>query len=322
MKSQKKRFNIFDLSNREGKGVKKEDVITEPNLKGFFSAYKRKFGRLLSVNIFMVMGNFPFLFAVVALAGYFNPVTTTARSHVFPLLHGVSLHEPSPVLAALHGIYGLQTEITHFSTVSYILLGLSGLVLFTFGLVNVGTTYLLRNMVKGTPVFMWSDFWYAVRRNWKQGLIMGIMDLVFMVVIGYDIVFFYFNLGFSLFNVLYFVSLAMAVLYFFMRFYIYILMVTFDLSLFKIIKNAFIFAILGFKRNILAALGIGILCYLNYLVVLLVFPLGIMLPFVLTLSNGAFMACYAAYFKIKEIMIDPYYKEEVPDVAPIATDRG
>ena len=151
---------------------------------------------------------------------------------------------------------------------------------------------------------------------------MGFLDLLFMAVIAYDIVFFYYNIGPAFFNIMYYVSLALAVIYFFMRFYIYIMIVTFDLSLFKIIKNAFIFSIIGFKRNIMAAIGIGILMYINYLILLYVMPVGIMLPFVLTLSNGAFMSCYAAYFKIKEIMIDPYQSEAEPEVKPVFTDRG
>lgn len=312
MEEKKKKFNLFDM-NRDGKGVEKGDFISTPDLKGFFKSYKSRFGRLLSVNIFMILGNFPFLFAAIAFSGYFNIKSTAATSHIFPVLHGISLHESSPLLAVMNGVYGLQTEISDFTFISYIFFGLSALILFTFGLVNVGTTYITRNMIKGDPVFMWSDFWYAIRKNKKQGIIMGILDLVFMVLITYDIIFFYYNIGSFYFNVMYFVSLALAVLYFFMRFYIYLLIITFDLSLFKVLKNSFIFTIIGFKRNILAAIGIALLVYLNYIILSLIFPLGLILPFVLTLSNCAYMSCFAAYFKIKEIMIDPYHTETEPD---------
>ena len=81
--------------------------------------------------------------------------------------------------AALYGIFGVQAEVGYPTTWTYIMYGLSALVLFTFGFVNVGTTYIIRNMIKGEPIFMWDDFWYAIKRNWKQGLIMGIIDVVF-----------------------------------------------------------------------------------------------------------------------------------------------
>ena len=71
----------------------------------------------------------------------------------------------------------------------------------------------------------------------------------------------------------------------------------------------------------MATLGILVLLLLNYMVFVYVQPLGIVLPLVLTLSNGAFMSTYAAYFKIKEIMIDPYAeKPETPSEEPLAKD--
>ena len=113
------------------------------------------------------------------------------------------------------------------------------------------------------------------------------------------------------------ITAAVALIYCWMRFYIYIQMVTFDLSLYKILKNSLIFALLGFKRNLMATLGILLLVVIN---LFLAFGTGgflmaaaILLPFVLLFSNGAFMSTYAAYFKIKEIMIDPYEAEHGPE---------
>ena len=40
------------------------------------------------------------------------------------------------------------------------------------------------------------------------------------------------------------------------------------------------------------------------------------MPFVLLFGDCAFMAVYAAFPKIKEIMIDPYYKDEEPEEEP------
>ena len=41
---------------------------------------------------------------------------------------------------------------------------------------------------------------------------------------------------------------------------------------------------------------------------------AILFPIVILFSNGAFMSTYAAYYKIKEIMIDPYEAEKQSDV--------
>lgn len=316
-----KKFKLFDF-NKDGKGVSKDDVDGPPNLSTFFKKYKRKFSRLLSVNIFMVLGNFPIFFAGMALAGYGAVHSTVASSPLFPAIYTMSKFDGSPVTAALNSVFGLQVPLTVNTTVSYILFALSLLTLFTFGLTNVGTTYILRNLIKGDPVFMWSDFWYAIKRNWKQGLILGIIDAIASFLLVFNVGFYFNSLNGAFMNgILFYVSLAMLILYYFMRYYMYILLVTFDLSIFKILKNSLIFSIIGFKRNFMAFLGILALALLNLMIFFYVPGLGIVLPMVLTLSNGAFMSTYAAWFKIKQIMIDPYEeKPEEPTEPPLAID--
>jgi hypothetical protein len=39
------------------------------------------------------------------------------------------------------------------------------------------------------------------------------------------------------------------------------------------------------------------------------FAFGLMMPFLITVSNCSFMAVFAAYANIKKYMIDPYYEE-------------
>ena len=314
-------FKLFNF-NKDGKGVSKHDVDGPPNLVTFFKKYKRKFSRLLSVNIFMVLGNFPIFFAGMAIAGYGAVNSTVAASPLFPAVYTFSKFDPSPITAALTSVFGMQVPLTVNTTVSYILYALSLLTLFTFGLTNVGTTYILRNLIKGDPVFMWSDFWYAIKRNWKQGLILGAIDLVASFLLVFNVGFYFRALNGAFMNgILFYVSLAMLILFYFMRYYMYILLVTFDLSIFKILKNSLIFSIIGFKRNFMAFLGIVILVVLNLMVFFYVPGLGIVLPMVLTLSNGAFMSTYAAWFKIKQIMIDPYEEEtDEPTEPPLAVD--
>lgn len=93
----------------------------------------------------------------------------------------------------------------------------------------------------------------------------------------------------------------------------YIVMVTFDLSIFKILKNALIFSLVGIKRNVMATLGIAAMVFITYYLMIVILPIGIIIPFVLLFADCAFMSCYAAFPKIKEIMIDPYYKDEKSD---------
>ncbi len=324
----KKRFKLFD-TQREGPGIEKDDVYTKTDLKGFFIRYKTYFTRLITVNLMMVLGNFPLLFALLGLTVATVPYIAPASAS-FPLLHGLLVGETEISVSTLItlGVEGLRTESSAMSPASYTLLLLSALVIFTFGIVNVGTTYLLRNMAKGDPVFVWSDFFYAIRRNWKQALPFGILDAVLIALIPYDFMFLM-SSGGGITPFLLGALIVISLLYFWMRFYIYLQMVTFDLPIKKILKNSLIFTIIGFKRNIVATLGILLLVALNIVLGIAFFGVfsatAILIPLFLLFSNGAFMSTYAAYYKMKEVMIDPYTNEEDPDgeadgISPKDTD--
>ena len=143
----KKRFKLFD-SQREGKGVTKEQANLPPNLKKFFIIYRRDFSRLLSVNLFIVLGNFPVFFLLIALSGILSVDFATPAVGSFPAFSGLLAHTgtTAPMLA-LNGIIGPQATGGTYLPIAYVFFGLSLLTFFTFGLVHVGTTYVLRNMV-------------------------------------------------------------------------------------------------------------------------------------------------------------------------------
>lgn len=316
-----KEFKLFSYS-LDGKGVKKEPEGPK-NLKNFFVSYARRFGQIVSVNLYYVFGNFPIFFAMLALSGNLNTKYPAPTSRVFTALYGAMTASDTPITSALFGVFGTKGELSMPTPATNVFWWLSLLIFLTFGLVNIGASYILRNMVKGEPIFMWSDFWYAIKKNLRQGIILGALDLLFMLLIAYDIVFFYSNLGNFMLGVFFWFSLFAAILYCFMRYYMYIVTVTFDLSIFKILKNALIFAILGFKRNIMALLGTAVFVLITSYIFALFVPLGIIIPFVLLFGSCSYMAAYAAFPKIKQHMIDPYYVEEEKDeIEPIFKDRG
>lgn len=320
-KKKKKRFRLFD-TQREGKGVSKEDANVTPDLRGFWRGFRRDFTRLIRVNLMIVLGSFPLIFAIIALSGVLNqeysaPVSDT----LYQSLYGTALLEGgelSPALLARLGIDGLQYSASAPTTLTWVFYGLSALVIFTFGCVNVGTAYLIRNMIMGEPVFIWSDFWYAIKNNFKQAFLYGIVDALLLFLIPFNIITLLSGSG-TLFNsILFWMTIVIGVLYFFMRFYIYLQMVTFDLSLGKILKNSLIFSLLGIKRNLMALLGIILLVFIEYFCIFLGYsiglqgflvPFGVALPLIAIFAVGAYMATFAAYFKVKEIMIDPQMKE-------------
>lgn len=312
--NKKKRFRLFDFQ-RDGKGISKNDVNLEPGLKKFFISYKNSFNKLITVNIIMVLGNFPLFFLIATLAGRTKYDAFLPLSDLFQNLAGAfqTNQTLTPFEMSIFALEGLQNQTLIPSVLTYVFYGISGLTLFTFGIVNAGTAYVIRNLVKGEPVFVWSDFKYAVKRNWKQALTFGIIDVLITAILSFNIYTTFLGDKDFIFSFLFWSNVVIFILYFFLRYYVYVQMVTFKLSIFKIFKNSMIFTLLGFKRNIMALIGIILGVFLEILFLLgsggILLPFAVAGPFVILFSTFSFMKVYASYYKIKDVMIDPYMKE-------------
>ena len=87
------------------------------------------------------------------------------------------------------------------------------------------------------------------------------------------------------------------------------MLITFDLSIFKMFKNAVLFTILGIKRNLMCLLGTALVIVINLAIYFTFMPLGTVLPFIITVAIANLISVYCAYPVIKKYMIDPYYTE-------------
>ena len=319
----KKRFSLFRYS-LDGKGVPK-DVDEPRNFKFFFKLLWRNLNRLMSVNMVLVLSNFPLFFVLFAVSGNLDTTSYAPVSSVFGPMYGAMKisGDTSPLASAINGVHGLQVEISVPSTATYIFYGIGLLALLTFGLSMVGSTYIVRNIVKGDPVFFMQDYFYAIKKNLKQGLIFGIIDVGLLFLIFYDIIFFAANASTYVTSLMFYFAVAIGIIYFVMRYYIYVMMITFDLNLYKLLKNALIFSIVGFKRNFLGTLGIIALVLFSYGLLMAFPPIGALLPFILTVAVGQFIGIYTSWPKIYSVMIEPYEEEDsTPKEEPIFKDRG
>ncbi|MBQ9716615.1 MAG: HAD-IC family P-type ATPase, partial [Clostridia bacterium] len=178
-RAERKKFNVFNSAYADGKGVDRDEIaISEnPTLPNFFKFVGRKLNQILSTNILLVFGNFPIFFFLLAMSGYFSLPTTTPYYLVYAPLRGAMLFNQSPATSALWTVFQRQMEISVLTTTDYVLFALSALVILTFGPVNVGVTYLIRNLFRGKPVFIMQDFFDSIKRNLRQAFIYGILDV-------------------------------------------------------------------------------------------------------------------------------------------------
>lgn len=295
------KLKLFDL-NRDGPGVEKNEDTT-PNVGYFFKSLWRKFPKLISINLLMILQHLPLLGAVLTF--FWVDKTPTFTDLSYPLLFGISRFSGDPADALMAAMAGIQLRIP-LLTLRVILQIVLFLVVYAliFGICNVAFTYYMREMLRGNPVFLVSDFKYAVKKNFKQGFWMGLIDVLILGVLVFDFA----NMPSN--SIMYFLILGVAIIYFMMRFYLYLMLITFDMKISKMFKNAFIFVILGVKRNLLAILWLIVMLALNFAIFVLYMPLGIALPILYFFSFSTFTTAYAAYPVIKKYMIDPYENKE------------
>lgn len=310
-----KKFKLFDM-NRDGKGVDPGEDTT-PNLKFFFIQLARKFSKIISLNILMIFQVIPIL---IALYLYFmaSPTTPTQYFPEYAALFGIQETSSTAISSINIGSVAFQFGIQTYNSYVYWVIGALALfMLVTYGWQKVGSIYVTRGLVRGDSVFVFSDYFYAIKKNLKQGFILGFIDCVIMAVLAYD--FFYFlNSPQSAFtNFMYVMIIALIVLYIVFRFYTYLMVVTFNIKLGKAFKNALIFTVLGIKRNILALLGLALITAFAVVLIVLLLPLGwgvtIVLPLIYYLGVCAFIYTYAAYPVIKKYMIDPVAPKTATD---------
>ena len=239
---------------------------------------------------------------------FWADTTPTVADVSFPLLNGIAEMEPSALNHILWTLSSPQLNIPVLS--SGVLLTVGGMVLLfilTFGFWNVGLTYLVRELVCGRPIFMFSDIKHAVKRNAKQGFGVGVFDALVLLVLGVNI----YSMGGGFFGDFFYVAnIAIALIYTVMRFYIYLMLVTFDMTFFKMLKNALIFVVLGIKRNLLAILWVVFLLAFNVALFVVYTPLGIILPILYIVAIPTFTTAYAAYPIIHRYMVEPTLVEE------------
>lgn len=320
-------FGIFNFT-KEGKGIKKEDYVEDTPFTffTFFKTFGRNFWGFTCLNFMYLLVNFPLFFGIFALSGNLN-ITSSAPTNLFyPQVFGMLNAKSSPFVQMHFGhIFG-ETSVSVPTTATLVFFGITLLAIFTFGIANCGMANILRSYTRHDPVFLTTDFFETVASNWKQALPLGIIDVGACAVILYVFNFWKSYASSFINDIMFYLSIFVLIVYFFMRFYMYVIMITFDLSIFKILKNSFIFALIGIKRNFVALLGIAFALLLNYYIFIVFMPLGVILPFIITISLCSFIAVYCTYPNIKRIMIDPYYPEhengDGEDEEPIFIDRG
>ena len=182
-------------------------------------------------------------------------------------------------------------------------------ILMTFGPATVGMTQVMRKFCLEQPIFVFDEFWSSFKKNFRQGVIIGIFDIIFIA--SFSFAYIYYDtltiIDPSFGNIaLMAATISAATLICFMHFYIYPQIAALTLTLNQIIKNSFLFAVLGLKGNVISFL-VGVVLMLG---LLFSFPFSVFLmPFV-PFAIICFTATFNAYPVITKYIITPYYESK------------
>ncbi len=207
---------------KPGKGITKEEALK----RNYFDILGRKFWKLIQLNLLYAVCNILFIGASIFLAiGY----------------------DWTAILSAL-----IKGQLMLLPPLPFIPLMLMGP--FTAGL-----TYVIRNYSRQEHAFMASDFFEHSKKNLKQGLLMSVLQVVAMYLL---VTAFFFYLNFFISHglntgILFGIAIVVTVLMLSMSFYVYPIMVTFDMKLIHILKNSWIFAISKLPQNLFILIILG-----------------------------------------------------------------
>ena len=187
------------------------------------------------------------------------------------------------------------------------------LMLLPYGFVSVGLTNVTRNLARDKHSFGISDFFDTAKKNWKQALAAGLINILVTAVLLFGGYFYFCGDGWFAITGLAVTIVAFAV-FSIMKYYLWVIMITFKLPLKNIYKNSFFFVFLNLKNNLL--IGIISVAYYALLVIVLMmlpYPLTITLEFLVTImvfpGFKQLLVQYLVFPSVKQYIIDPYYAE-------------
>ncbi len=237
-------MGLFFNYSKPGPGVSKD----APKKKGiflYFEILSRKFANLFLLNLLYFLCSLPMIIL------YFLIFISTTPS-------------------IFNNIQAQSESLLIMEVVLSLFLSLVFTVTLGSGPASAAMAYVMRQFSREEHVWLTSSFFGKIKENFKQEIVVAIVDLVFAFVCPFAVIF-YFNNYIATGSIMWFVLLMLFAVFTFlfvtMHYYIHQLIATYDNKLKNIYKNALLFAMSTVFQNILlTAFILGVLFVVfNYL---------------------------------------------------------
>jgi len=227
------------------KKVPKDDYVPEQHgpVYNFFYSLKTHYMMIMSVNFLFMVFNIPMMllaFAyVLGFLPYINSVFVPANFAQFMFDSGVVGNE------SINDVGADAAYQIYYLIVVFCVMFLLGSCLMVIGPFQAGFSQIYRNLYRQEGVFIFTDFKEGMKNNWKQSLVASLISLVVtalcLLAMG-----FYLNMGTTagtaigtFFVILFFIFIVIQNM-------VYTMIVSRELPLKKIYKNALLFFLLKF----------------------------------------------------------------------------
>lgn len=206
----------------------------------------------------------------------------------------------------------------------------------TIGPATAGVTKVLRNFSQRRPTFLWGDFIESFKKNMKQAIPMGLIDIFIFLSVACGCYIYpkqVENTGSNMWYIPFIMSIAVGITVFIMSGYAYLMIVSTNLSFKDILKNSFYLTCVCAKQSLItflicvAIVTVGIFLFItnDYAKCCIIFAPATMIGLIV---------CFNFYPIIQKYVINPYYEargEENPEYRysrpakaeeTLFTDRG
>ena len=306
-------MGIFDnfFGNKPGKGISREQIQREREkitMSGFFKIYKRKFWKMIQLNLLSFLFYIPVLYVFVFYISPFiinNPVSGSDITSIAQMPYA-SVWNLINVSSA--GQLGKFIEVSNIVTKLFVGIFFVAVPVIALGPIQAGFTYVIQSFIRERPVFLTFDFFKKAKSNFWQSLLVCIINIVLTALFFIAISFYKIKAvpGSSVFWTM---GLAVVVIVFvvfvLMNLYIYPLLVTFNVNLKQLYKNAFFLAMTSFFKGLLVLLLDAFIIFAVYMLflgntqILLIMIAGLLFSTIGLINN------YFGFKYIKYHLLDP-----------------
>ena len=273
---------IITKETKPGKGISKN----EPEKRRFFLFFElffAKIGKLMQLNLIYTIAITPLL-AGLFFSFDFNRNITSIQDFT-------------------------KMQMFTFAP-DYISLFLLITSVFITGPATAGFVFVLRNIQRREHAWIFSDFWAQFKKNYRQGVVVGLIDLIVYLALYIAFGFYTFvmpiemaQMGTFIPSIASGIIVAITAVFTWAHFYIYTMMVTFELKTKDLFKNAFIFALGKMPLNlfitaILAVIFVACVYLFAFSTALLAIVLGLF-----GISLIGFIIVFSSYPTIDKLML-------------------